>query len=200
MRHEDGPAGPFFVSGTGVYGSHTARLGSPHESRRSCACHAVARTRPGCGARLRAIAGARRELPARGAAVAVAAGMGGRRGRARRADPQVRRTLHHPSGGGGAGAGRAGPGRGDPGRRDPARHHRGHAAVAPGPGRAVRRDRGRAGRWRHQARQAALRRPPGSRRGEFPQDAAGDVARPAGHPDQARRPPAQHAHAGRAIR
>ena len=32
--------------------------------------------------------------------------------------------------------------------------------------------------------------------GEFPQDAAGDGARRARHPDQARRPAAQHAHAG----
>ena len=39
--------------------------------------------------------------------------------------------------------------------------------------------------------------PRGSAGRELPQDAAGDGARRARHPDQARRPPAQHAHAGR---
>ena len=58
-------------------------------------------------------------------------------------------------------------------------------------------DRRRAGRRRHQARQGALPQPPGSRRRKLPQDAAGDGARPARDPDQARRPPAQHAHARR---
>ena len=42
---------------------------------------------------------------------------------------------------------------------------------------------------------------PAARAGrELPQDAAGDGARRARHPDQARRPPAQHAHAGRGAR
>ena len=55
---------------------------------------------------------------------------------------------------------------------------------------------GRTGRWRHQAGQDAVPRPPGSRCRKLPQDDAGDVARPARDPDQAGRPPAQHAHAG----
>ena len=40
----------------------------------------------------------------------------------------------------------------------------------------------------------------GSAGRDLPQDAAGDGARRARHPDQARRPPAQHAHAGRDAR
>ena len=61
--------------------------------------------------------------------------------------------------------------------------------------RGIRRNGQRTGRRRHQARQAAFQEPPGSRRRELPQDAAGDGARPARDPDQAGRSPAQHAHA-----
>ena len=60
------------------------------------------------------------------------------------------------------------------------------------------RQAGRGARGRRlQARPDRVRDPRGSAGREFPQDAAGDGARRARHPDQARRPPAQHAHARR---
>ena len=98
------------------------------------------------------------------------------------------------------------------GRRDPRRL----APRRPGAdgGAAARRDGGhhghqgrdlrhlrqagrRAGRRRVQARQDRIPVGRGRAGREFPQDAAGDGARRARHPDQARRPPAQHAHARR---
>ena len=48
-----------------------------------------------------------------------------------------------------------------------------------------------------QARPDPLQEPQGSAGGELPQDAAGDGARHPRHPGEARRPPAQHAHARR---
>ena len=53
----------------------------------------------------------------------------------------------------------------------------------------------RAGRRRLQARPDRVRDARGRAGRELPQDAARDGARRARHPDQARRPPAQHAHA-----
>ena len=80
-------------------------------------------------------------------------------------------------------------------RRAAARHRRGHHRVADGGARVLRRRGRRAGRRRHQAHR---RRLPVARRGagrELPQDARGDGHGHPGHPDQAGRPPAQHAHA-----
>ena len=88
-------------------------------------------------------------------------------------------------------------GRRNPVRGDPARRAGRHAVAAQRDFRGVRRSGGRTGRWRHQAGQDPVPRPPGSGRGKLPQDDAGDVARPARDPDQAGRPPAQHAHARR---
>ena len=61
---------------------------------------------------------------------------------------------------------------------------------------AIRPHGRRAGRRRLQARPDRVRDPGASAGRKLPQDAAGDGARRARDPDQARRPPAQHAHAG----
>ena len=61
----------------------------------------------------------------------------------------------------------------------------------------VRQARRRHGRRRLQARPDRVRVARGRAGRELPQDAARDGARRARHPDQARRPPAQHAHARR---
>ncbi len=127
----------------------------------------------------------------------LAVGLPLQRGRARRAVPQVRRALHlaparrrqHPR----AVAPRsAGADRGAAARRDG--RHLGHQDRDLAELRQAGR---RAGGRRLQARQDRVRDARGGAGRELPQDAAGDGARRARHPDQARRPPAQHAHARR---
>ena len=81
-------------------------------------------------------------------------------------------------------------GDGRPAARRP-RGHRRHQGRSRA--RVRRRDR-RAGRRRHQDRQAGLLLARGAAGRELPEDAGGDGARPARAHDQARRPPAQHAH------
>ena len=111
--------------------------------------------------------------------------------------PQVRRALHlpparrrrHPRA---VAPGSAGADRGAAARRDG--RHRGHQDRDP---QQLRQAGGRAGRRRLQARPDRVRDPRGSAGRELPQDAARDGARRARHPDQARRPAAQHAHARR---
>ncbi|CAA9463696.1 MAG: Guanosine-3',5'-bis(diphosphate) 3'-pyrophosphohydrolase / GTP pyrophosphokinase, (p)ppGpp synthetase II, partial [uncultured Solirubrobacteraceae bacterium] len=115
----------------------------------------------------------------------------------RRPAPQVGRGLHHPPGGGGQDLRRHAPRHRDAVRGAAARHRRGHVRVARRGARHVRRRDRHAGRRRHQAHRHHL---PVARRGagrELPQDDGGDGHRRAGHPHQARRPPAQHAHARR---
>ena len=92
-------------------------------------------------------------------------------------------------------------------RRAAARRRRGHRHADRGGGEALRPRGAGAGRGRDEARRAALRQPRGPAGRELPQDAALDVARPAGDLHQARGPPAQHPHdrvpaarAGRAHR
>ena len=113
----------------------------------------------------------------------------------RAAEPQERRGLHPSPGGHGAQRRRA---------QARLRHHRrsaaarrrrrhGHPAVVD-PGRVRRGDR-HARRRRHQADQDALHLPGGGAGRELPQDDHRDGHRHPGHPDQALRPPAQHAHA-----
>ena len=107
---------------------------------------------------------------------------------------QVRRGLHRPPGRGREDLRRHAPRHRDALCRAAARHRRGHDRVAGGgPPRVRRRDR-LARRRRHEADRHHL---PVARRGaggELPQDDGRDGLRRAGHPHQARRPPAQHAH------
>ena len=111
--------------------------------------------------------------------------------------PRQRRPLHHPPDRGGRPVRRLAArcaghhGRADARRDGGLRHHQERAD------RALRRTDGRPGGRPHQARQAAVLDPRGRPGRELPQDAARDGARRAGDPDQARRPPAQHAHDGR---
>ena len=106
----------------------------------------------------------------------------------------VRRGLHHPSGRRGEDLRGDAPRHRDAVRGVAARHGRGHVGVARGGARGVRR-RGRGtGRRRHQAHRFDV---PVARRGagrELPQDDGRDGHGHPGHPDQAGRPPAQHAH------
>ena len=77
-----------------------------------------------------------------------------------------------------------------------ARHGRGHVGLAR---RGARRVRGRGGRARRRGDQAHRDHVPVARRGagrELPQDDGRDGHGHPGHPHQARRPAAQHAHAG----
>ena len=85
----------------------------------------------------------------------------------------------------------------DPDGGAAARRDRGHLGHQGRDLRHLRQAGGRAGRRRVQARQDRVPVRRGRAGRELPQDAARDGARRARHPDQARRPPAQHAHAGR---
>ena len=85
-------------------------------------------------------------------------------------------------------------------RRAAARRGGGHSGHGKRNRGALRQAGRAAGRRRVQARQAGVCIRAARAGGELPQDAAGDGARRAGHPDQAGRPPAQHAHHGRRCR
>ena len=107
---------------------------------------------------------------------------------------QVGRGLHRAPRRRGAHLREHAPGHRDAVRGAAARHGRGHLRVDRGGARALRRGDRRDRRRRHEAHRDHLpvaRRGPGE---QLPQDDGGDGHRRAGHPDQARRPPAQHAH------
>ena len=82
-------------------------------------------------------------------------------------------------------------------RRAAARRDGGHRRHQDRDRDVVRQAGRRPGRRRVEARPDRVHVARGSAGGELPQDAARDGARRARHPDQARRPPAQHAHARR---
>ena len=115
----------------------------------------------------------------------------------RRPVPPLRRALHLPSGRGRQHPDAVAPGLPGADRRPAARRDGGHHRHQERDQREVRQAGGRAGRRRLQAGQDRVREPGAGAGGELPQDVPGDGARRARHPDQARRPPAQHAHAGR---
>ena len=112
-------------------------------------------------------------------------------------DAPVRRALHLASAGGGRNPRRLAPGRPGADGRAAARRDGGHLGHQGRDLRHVRQARRRPGRRRVQARQDRVPVGRGRAGRELPQDAAGDGARRARHPDQARRPAAQHAHARR---
>ena len=113
--------------------------------------------------------------------------------RARRAEAQERRPVHHPPARRRHRAGRPGHGHHDAGRGAAARHGRGHRRHPRDDHHRVRLGGHPPRRRRDQDRQGeAGRRRPGR---DDPQDDRGDGPRPAGAGHQARRPPAQHAHA-----
>ena len=115
----------------------------------------------------------------------------------RRPDAPLRRRIHHPPGRGRPGLRRDAARHRDPLRGAAARHGRGHQRQPGGdPGRVRRGDRP-AGRRRHQADRDHLREPRRAPGRELPQDDGGDGHRRQGDPDQAGRPPPQHAHARR---
>ena len=112
----------------------------------------------------------------------------------RRPAAQVRRGLHHPPGRRGEDLRRHAARHRDAVRGAAARHGRGHERLARGGARGVRRGDRRPRRRRHEADRPDL---PVARRGagrELPQDDGRDGHGHPGHPDQARRPAAQHAH------
>ena len=114
----------------------------------------------------------------------------------RRPAPPLGRGLHRPPGRRREDLRGHAAGHRDAVRRAAARHGRGHVGVAGGGPRGVRRRGRRPRRRRHQAHRHHV---PVARRGagrELPQDDGRDGHGHPGHPDQARRPPAQHAHAG----
>ena len=115
----------------------------------------------------------------------------------RRPAPPVGRGLHRPPGRRGEDLRGHAARHGDAVRRAAARHGRGHDARPRRGPRGLRRRGRRPGRRRHQAHRHHL---PVARRGagrELPQDDGRDGHGRPGHPHQARRPPAQHAHARR---
>ena len=131
--------------------------------------------------------------PPQGRCPADRARLRGGRALAHRAEAQERRPVHHPSARRGHHPGRAG----DEPRdavRGPAARHGGRHRLRPRPaaGRFRGRDRGPGGRG-HQAGQGQVRR--GRRGRDRAQDGGRDVPGHQGPGHQARRPPAQHAHA-----
>ena len=131
--------------------------------------------------------------PPQGRPRAAAAGLRRGRGRARRAEAQERRPLHHPPARRRHRPGRPRHGHHDAGRGAAARHGRGHRRHAGDDHRRVRLGGHPPRRRRHQDRQGqAGRRRPGR---DDPQDDRRDGPRPAGAGHQAGRPAAQHAHA-----
>ena len=117
----------------------------------------------------------------------------------RRPAAQVGRGLHHPPGRRGEDLRGHAPRHRDAVRRAAARHRRGHERVARRGPRALRR-RGRdARRRRHEAHRHHLHEPRRGAGRELPQDDGRDGHGHPGHPHQARRSPAQHAHDRRAA-
>ena len=115
----------------------------------------------------------------------------------RRPAAALRRRVHHPPGRGGADLRRDAARHRDALRGAAARHRRGHQRQPRGDPRRVRRGDRPARRRRHQADRDHLREPRRAPGRELPQDDGGDGHRRQGDPDQAGRPPPQHAHARR---
>ena len=109
--------------------------------------------------------------------------------------PRKRRCLHHPPDLGCADLHAVAARRRCVDGRAAARRPRGHGDQQAGTGRAVRPRGRRDGRRPVEAGQDQVRQPRAGAGRELSQDAAGDGARRARHPGQARRPAAQHAHA-----
>ena len=169
--------------------STCCRPRSPADLTRDRARAARRSVRDRGGARRGGRAPGRPELRGQGVRVRVRA--------PRRPAPPVRRGLHRASGRRREDLRRHAARHRDAVRRAAARHRRGHHRE-PGRGaRGLRRGDRRAGRRRDQAHRHHV---PVARRGagrELPQDDGRDGHGHPGHPDQARRPPAQHAHARR---
>ena len=110
-----------------------------------------------------------------------------------RTAPPLRRGLHPPSLGRRPYLRRAPPRRADDRGRAAPRRRRGHRDRARRAAGGVRAGDRAAGRGRHQADADPVLEPRAGRGGELPQDDRRDGPGRAGHPDQARRPPAQHA-------
>ena len=122
------------------------------------------------------------------------AGLPVRRDRPRGPAAPLGRGVHPPSVGRREDLRRAAARRADDRRRAPARRRRGHRhGHQGGPRRVRRRDRA-ARRGRHEADADPVPEPRAGGGGELPQDDRRDGAGRARDPDQARRPPAQHAH------
>ena len=117
----------------------------------------------------------------------------------RRPGAQVRRGLHHPPARRRADLRRPAARHRDPLRGPAPRHRRGHQRQPRGGPRALRRRDRPARRRRHQADRDHLPEPRRAAGRELPQDDGGDGHRRQGDPDQAGRPPPQHAHARRAA-
>ena len=150
--------------------------------------------------------------PATGGAAATAAAVATtidrERGRARlrlrlraprRPAAPLGRRVHHPPGRGGADLRRDAARHRDALRGAAARHGRGHQRQPGGDRGGVRRGDRPARRRRHEADRDHLREPRRAPGRELPQDDGGDGHRRQGDPDQAGRPPPQHAHARRAA-
>ena len=117
----------------------------------------------------------------------------------RRSAAQVRRGVHRPPGRRGQDLRGHAPGHRDAVRGAAARHRRGHERVARRGPRALRRRGRHARRRRHQAHRHHLHEPRRGAGRELPQDDGRDGHGHPGHPHQARRSPAQHAHDRRAA-
>ena len=117
----------------------------------------------------------------------------------RRPAAALRRRVHHPPRRGRPDLRRDAARHRDPLRRPAARHGRGHQRQPRGDRVGVRRRDRPARRRRHQADRDHLREPRRAPGRELPEDDGGDGHRRPGDPDQARRPPPQHAHARRAA-
>ena len=113
----------------------------------------------------------------------------------RRPAPQVGRGLHRAPGRRGQDLRGHAAGHRDAVRGAPARHGRGHHRVAGRGPRRVRRGGRHARGRRHQAHRHHLPEPRRAAGRELPQDDRRDGHGHPRRPDQARRPPAQHAHA-----
>ena len=113
---------------------------------------------------------------------------------------QVRRGLHHPPARRRPHLRRDAPRHRDAERGAAARHRRGHVGVDRRGPRALRRGDRPARRRRHEADRDHLQEPRRAPGRELPEDDGGDGHRRQGHPDQAGRPPSQHAHARRRCR
>ena len=114
-------------------------------------------------------------------------------------DAPLGRRVHHASRRGRADLRRHAPRHRDALRRASARHGRGHQREPRGDRGRLRRAGRPARRRRHEADRDHVREPRRAPGRELPEDDGGDGHRRQGDPDQAGRPPPQHAHARRAA-
>ena len=114
-------------------------------------------------------------------------------------DAPLGRRVHHASRRGRADLRRHAPRHRDALRRAAARHGRGHQREPRGDRGRLRRAGRPARRRRHEADRDHVREPRRAPGRELPEDDGGDGHRRQGDPDQAGRPPPQHAHARRAA-